>query len=274
MLALAVMRQGSHREGGSARVSALTSTIKSDVLRLTKTLDTMEHAAAESRRSASSSGGMWGSQPAGSPGKAEAAHSEAVVGNLKHSLLGATQGLQSLLSTQTTELQAAAVRRGRIGLRPPAAVAAPAAPGGAASASSSRRRSTDPSDGMGASAPRLGAAAGDGGVDDEFGAVDVEALGPSAAAVAQAEARSREMQEVERSTAEVAELFKRLTGILGSQSERIHGVEATIDGSLRSLEQGESHLERANATAGSSVLLAMQVSAVLLLALIGFLLLG
>lgn len=297
----------------------LAATIKSDVTRLNDTLCRLEDAAEKQRQAARASvagSSLWGSSASEAAGsaassKAEADHGAAVVGNLKHSLLSATAGLQTLLSSHTASLHSVAERRERIGIRSSALAAASPPQAGArlpagasqragaaaaarqpgwggapsagaypaatsagrlgAAAAAAAGRSGDRAPLLGASAPRLG---DDGDVDlaSEFGAIDVQAMDPAAGELAQARARSQDMQEIERATSEVADMFKRLSSILAEQSEQIHGVEASLDGSLDALESGETHLRRANDRAGSNVLLGLQVAAVLLVALIGFLL--
>ncbi|CAE7237548.1 unnamed protein product, partial [Symbiodinium sp. KB8] len=314
----AVVRQGRQSSEGASRVGELASTIKSDVTRLNDTLCRLEDAAEKQReaaRASASGASLWGSSGTDASGaaassKAEADHGAAVVGNLKHSLLSATAGLQTLLSSHTATLHSVAERRERIGIRSSALAAASPAQGGArvpagpsprAGAAASGRQGSrggaaaaaagaypaatragrlgaaaagqgsDRAPLLGASAPRLG---DDGEVDvaSEFGAIDVQAMDPAAGELAQARARSKDMQEIERATAEVADMFKRLSSILAEQSEQIQGVEASLDGSLDALESGESHLRRANDRAGSNVLLGLQVAAVLLVALVAFLL--
>jgi t-SNARE complex subunit (syntaxin) len=80
------------------------------------------------------------------------------------------------------------------------------------------------------------------------------------------------MLTIQQSTADVAQLFKRLAGIVAEQSEQVQSVEDRLDASLDALEKGEQHLENANQAAGSNTVLAMQVTAVLIAALIMFML--
>jgi uncharacterized phage infection (PIP) family protein YhgE len=254
------MKSSSHLPGTASRVSTLAASIKDDVTRLNHDLSRLEGLAKAQQDSAHSST-VFGSTPAqgGAPGEEEASHGVVIVDNLKHSLLDATTGLQRLLTNHTSSLNSVSERRGRIGVV--STVVAPALPPRervvTASASSAASSSLD----------RVN-------VSEDFGLVDTAALQVRDASLEYAQSRSQDVESLQQSAVEVGQLFKRLAHLVSEQSDKVHGLEERLDESLDAMERGEKALTRVNENAGSNVILSMQIAAVLIMALIAFLLFG
>jgi syntaxin 5 len=294
-LARLVRRRGMlGADAASAEAARLTLAVKEDLAACAQKLDALQGylAAPPQAGEAAGAGGGGGGGGGGSGASTDAvrasaqgrAHGEAVLSALQGALVAAGADFKGVLQARAAALASAADRRVRlVGAGRDIGTADDGRGGGGDAAidvgggGGERRAAAASGSPSSATAPALPAAAGAGAGADPFAPVSQAQLQTSLdAEAAYLDARAGDVQVLERHIADLGALFGRLAGLVAQQGEAVARIEDNAASAAGAVEAATLQLRRAaeRADAGAAGAVAMRVTAVVVFALIIYLLFG
>ncbi len=293
-LARLVRRRGMlGADAASAEAARLTLAVKEDLAACAQQLDALQgYLAAPPQASEAAGAGGGGGGGGGGGASTDAvrasaqgrAHGEAVLSALQGALVAAGADFKGVLQARAAALASAADRRVRlVGAGRDIGTADDGRGGGGDAAidvgggGGERRAAAASGSPSSATAPALPAAAGAGAGADPFAPVSQAQLQTSLdAEAAYLDARAGDVQVLERHIADLGALFGRLAGLVAQQGEAVARIEDNAASAAGAVEAATLQLRRAaeRADAGAAGAVAMRVTAVVVFALIIYLLFG
>uniref|UniRef100_M4C2M1 t-SNARE coiled-coil homology domain-containing protein n=1 Tax=Hyaloperonospora arabidopsidis (strain Emoy2) TaxID=559515 RepID=M4C2M1_HYAAE len=259
-----LVRQNNMFNDPSDAINELAALVKKDITAINMQLDNLQEYINSKRQTA--------------PSRQAAKHSDAIVSLMKADLMATTRGFKDILEVRQENMKLQQSRRARYGKTASSALGKPLAfqpslPVRTHSTSQPSGRQQDVN--LSSTLPRPGLRANEGSTTDP--SMEIQPLIPTMTQeqiVAEqqnyTESRAEAVSLIESHIVDIGQLFGRLTTLIHEQGDLVRRIDDNVEESLMTVSSGEHELLKYFSSLSNNRLLALKVSAILLIFLIFF----